>query len=144
MSQNKPQIPNQGKYTQPNVAISQQTLQIQQFSGPLPSPEVLTEYAKIYPGLEKTIVEMALAQNTHRIEIEKIVILSREKQSRLGQYFAFVVAILLIALAAVALFLGHPTVAGVVATTTIASTIALFLKAKSDQTPQKNEKSNSK
>ncbi|MCA6070317.1 MAG: DUF2335 domain-containing protein [Endomicrobium sp.] len=43
------------------------------FVGPLPDPNTLAQYAKIYPGLEKTIVEMAQKQSQHRIEIENLI-----------------------------------------------------------------------
>jgi uncharacterized membrane protein len=148
VSQNKPQIPNQNKYTaSPQTSNQQFSLQVQQFSGLLPSPEVLEQYAKIYPGLEKTIVEMARQQTAHRIEIEKTVIASREKQSQIGQIFAFIIVILLVTLSAVAMFLHYPKVAVIIVATTITSTAALFLASKYIQRPQqkpsnKNKQSN--
>jgi uncharacterized membrane protein len=116
-----------------------QQLQIQQFSGPLPAPEVLAEYAKIYPGLEKVIVEMAQKQTAHRIEIEKTVILLREKQSGRGQVFAFILALLFIALSGFALYFGYPKVALTIVGFTITSVIALFITSKNSQKPEQKK-----
>jgi len=144
MSQNKPQIPNQDKYSaaapaQQGHQIIQQ-VQLQQFSGPLPSPEVLAEYAKIYPGLEKAIVEMAQTQTSHRIELERTVVFSREKQSNRGQIFAFILAILFVVLAAFALYLGYPKIALTIVGFTITSIVSLFIAGKNSQKPPQQKK----
>jgi uncharacterized membrane protein len=122
---NRPHIPNQQK-TNP-TPLSLQQVQMQLSIGPLPSPQVLAEYAKIYPGLEKIIVQMAQEQSKHRMEIEKIFIPSREKQSNKGQNFAFIITCLLIILAGFALYYKYPAVAIVVAGSTIIPVITLFI-----------------
>ena len=132
-----PQIPNQKQFSH---AVSNQTIEIsQQFSGPLPSPKTLAEYANIYPGLEKIIVEMAQRQSEHRIGLENTVIISREKQSVRGQIFAFILAVILILLAGFSLYLGHLKIASSIVGFTLVSIVTLFLTGNSAKSkPPKN------
>lgn len=61
------------------------------FSGPLPHPDILRKYDEIYPGAAKIIIEMAKSQSEHRQELEKTVIISDIKNSKLGLYFGFLI-----------------------------------------------------
>ena len=58
------------------------------YSGPLPPPSVLAHFEKVLPGSAQKILDMSLEQNRHRHELEKQVIGSDIKDSRLGLVFA--------------------------------------------------------
>lgn len=69
------------------------------FSGPLPPPEVLRQYEAEFPGLAERIIrrseiplEMAQAQQVHRIELESKVIKGDSLRSWVGLIMGFIVA----------------------------------------------------
>ena len=53
-------------------AIVRQSETLQMSSGPLPDPETLGKYEKVYPGLAKCIVESFESEYRHRHEMEAI------------------------------------------------------------------------
>lgn len=63
-------------------------------SGPLPDPETLIAYKEIYPDSVKIIFDVFQEQSQHRIEMETKVITSQQNQSKYGQVYAFVIALL--------------------------------------------------
>src|SRR5438876_1426484 len=81
--------------------------------GPIPPPEELAAYNQIIPNGADRILKMAEAQSAHRIEIEKLVIGSQQKQSSRGQHYALVVALVAIGLATWAALHGQPTFGGI-------------------------------
>ena len=62
------------------------------YSGALPHPKHLAEYDEIVPGYAKKILDKAMEQTDHRIEIEKRVITSNIGNEKLGMCFAFITA----------------------------------------------------
>ena len=72
----------------------------QQFQGPLPPPGLLQEYERIHPGTAERILQQFERETQHRHLLEqKIVEAQIEAQGaeipalRLGQIFAFVIAV---------------------------------------------------
>src|SRR3989338_3375865 len=57
-------------------------VQHQEFSGPLPPPEVLRQFDQVVPGAAERIIKMAEQQFAHRTELEKKVIDSDIRQSK--------------------------------------------------------------
>jgi len=57
------------------------------FSGPLPPPVVLKQYDEIVPGAAERILSMAESQSQHRQQLERSVIESDIKNSRLGLHY---------------------------------------------------------
>ncbi|MCL2390855.1 MAG: hypothetical protein FWC88_05460, partial [Endomicrobia bacterium] len=90
---------------------------------------------------EKIIVDMAQKQSEHRIKMESTVIPSREKQSLRGQWFAFVIALLLILLSGYGFFLGYQVAATIISGGTLTAVVALFLTGKMGQSKQRSEQS---
>lgn len=83
------------------------------FSGPLPPPEILEHYEKIFPGAAKKIFELTELQSKHRMQIESKVIDSGSFESKLGIMFGFFIAIAVIAASAWFVAKGQ-TLAGVI------------------------------
>jgi len=102
--------------------------------GPLPDPESLREYDQLINNGAERIMLMAENQSTHRIEIEKTVIKSREEQSRRGQSFAFFLAIFFGIIGLVLGILGHTYAAIAAFGLPVASIVTAFIKGKSKQT----------
>ena len=70
-----------------------QVMEIQATRGPYPPPRMLEEYERIYPGAAKQIFDMAKTQENHRIELEKTVVLGKEKRAGWGQRMAFFIVL---------------------------------------------------
>lgn len=88
MAKNKSSKPSSAQVQQ--KSIQQIT---QSFSGPLPPPAALQEYERISPGLAERIVSMAESQARHRQQLERSVIDSGIKDSRLGLWFGLVIGL---------------------------------------------------
>jgi uncharacterized membrane protein len=56
----------------------------------LPPPDEMERYEQHCPGITKTLIDSYTAQVSHRIELEKIVITSKERRASKGQTFAFI------------------------------------------------------
>ena len=57
-----------------STVVVRQTETLQISSGPLPDPETLGKYDKVYPGLAKCIVESFESEYRHRHEMEVIAL----------------------------------------------------------------------
>ena len=66
------------------------------FSGPLPPPSMYREYDRVLPGSADRILEMAEKQQAHRIAMESVALQASAKDSKLGQYFGFCLAVICI------------------------------------------------
>lgn len=100
------------------------------FSGPIPSPKIMEGYAKLIPDAPERILKMAEEQHKHRMELEAIVVPRQSKQSAIGQRFAFILCILMICLAAFAIYKEANGVATAIVTITIVACAALFITGK--------------
>lgn len=68
---------------------------LQQFSGPLPPPEILEKYNNIEPGFANRIMRMAESQSQHRQAMERLIIESRTRYEGRAQILATIIALLL-------------------------------------------------
>jgi len=62
------------------------------YSGTLPKPEILEKYDKILHGTAERILKMAENQASHRQKLEEKVVNTDSDNSKLGVWFAFVLA----------------------------------------------------
>lgn len=63
------------------------------YEGPIPSPQLLSEYKKVDSTFPKRIFEMAENQSKHRQKLEEKVISSNIASERVGQIMAFILCI---------------------------------------------------
>ena len=63
----------------------------QQFSGPIPHPEILELYNKVVPGAAERILCKFEAQTEHRIKIESQTVSTANLKEILGIVFGFVI-----------------------------------------------------
>jgi len=85
------------------------------FSGPIPPPALMREYAELDPEFPRRFVELFERQQSHDHEVEKAVltinkeiILSNQEILKRGQLFGFVLALVGLIGGLVASFLGSP------------------------------------
>jgi uncharacterized membrane protein len=67
---------------------------MQQFSGPLPPPEILNKYNDVIPNGAERIMVMAEKQQNHRISLEKFVLEKDARRADLGLILGFILALL--------------------------------------------------
>ena len=67
------------------------TLEIQQFAGPLPPPQVLQEYNRVIPGAAERLLVMAEEPAKHRRELERRVVRWNTLNETLGILAAIIV-----------------------------------------------------
>ena len=109
------------------------------FSGPLPHPSILGDYNDIIKYGAERIMKMAENQSSHRIELEKHAIKEELKQSRFGQIYGFILALVGMGIAFGLAFLGHDTVAGIFGTSTIVGLVTIFVIGKKRQNKELEE-----
>ena len=63
----------------------------QQFSGPIPHPEILELYNKVVPGAAERILKKFESQTEHRIKIESQTIFTANLKEILGVLFGFII-----------------------------------------------------
>ncbi|HEY4520955.1 MAG TPA: DUF2335 domain-containing protein [Candidatus Paceibacterota bacterium] len=102
-------------------------VQHQEFSGPLPPPEVLRQFDQVVPGAAERIIKMAEQQFAHRTELEKKVIDSDIRQSTQGQVLGFTIAIVGLLVSAIISIYGSELVGGFIGVGTLASLVGVFM-----------------
>jgi len=103
------------------------------FSGPLPSPEILEHYSRIIPDGADRIMRMAENQSTHRIKIEDKNIDAQIKESKRGQIFGLIIAIVVLMAAVGVGSYGHELLGSILGGTTILGLVTLFLTGRHEQ-----------
>lgn len=99
----------------------------QQFSGPMPHPELLAQYDEIVPGSAVQIIDQFVAQGQHRMSLEQKVTASEILRSNWGLAAGFIIAVLMLAVATVFGYWGYPTQAALLAGGTLASLVGTFV-----------------
>lgn len=100
------------------------------FRGPLPPPEVLAHYNDVIQNGAERIMKMAENQATHRMTLENQAITSQLSQSKKGQIFGFIIAVLLIGSSVFLAISGYEGLAKVLGGTTILGLVAIFVTGK--------------
>lgn len=98
------------------------------YEGPLPHPQLFREYEDILPGAADRIITMAERQQEHRMQLEKIAISGQVKSNGRGQIFGFVTFIFGLFISIAFAYFGMYTFAGILATSTLATVVGLFLR----------------
>ena len=124
---------NNNKKREILLSIYQFSIKESFHSGPIPDAESLKEYDETIPDGANRIMIMAEKQQEHRISIENKVISSQLNQSKRGQSFGLIIAIIGIIAAS---FLGYndkKTVGGIIGGGTVISLVAVFVTGKRKQ-----------
>ncbi|MGV1101065.1 DUF2335 domain-containing protein [Thiovibrio sp. JS02] len=127
------------------ITTEHQILQ-EAFSGPIPSPRVLTEYEALSPGLADRIVQMAEKEMSHRHTQEALAISAgidfdkeRILEARIGQFLAFGVVICVLGVCGYLATHGAQTTASILGGGTIGSLAIAFIKGKAHSDPPKDD-----
>ncbi len=122
---NNPPIPSNSLSSKPPKGqITQVT---QQFSGPLPHPDVLNRYDQIVPGAAERILIMAEEDAKHQRGIEKAALQSASSEARRGQIFGLIIGVFAFSTCIVALSLGSKKTAIAIGSTTVVGLVTVFV-----------------
>jgi len=94
-----------------NSSINKQEINISHWQGPLPPPETLEKYDQIVPGMSERLLDLFEKQAKHRMQLEKDVVHSNIVNTKKGQWFAFILSILIVITAACCAYIGQSNVA---------------------------------
>ena len=122
--QNYPKNPNHTSTHNQSISA---TAQIQWHQGPLPTPSVLHEYDNVLPGAAERIICMAEEQAKHRQELEKAVIESDIKDSKIGLYLGFIIGVVAIISGTVCIVQGQTIAGGVIGGSAVPGLTAVFV-----------------
>lgn len=123
---------------------------VKQYSGPVPSPEILAKFEEIVPGAAAKLVQLALTEAEHRHNIEKKQLdanieFTREyfKDTKRGMAIALITTTLVLAIIVLALFLKQSIVAGIMGGSTIVALATVFVVGRRDSIVPTKEKDKS-
>lgn len=97
------------------------------FQSPLPPAEFLEAYSRIAPDAPKQLMDIFMAQATHRMACESVDLKARIRLRLWGQLFGIVFALSALCAGVLVASLGCPVVAGIVFATTIPFCAIVFV-----------------
>ncbi len=113
-------------YQETNTRLSHQ--------GPIPAPEDLAAYEKLYPGSAERIIAMAERQQAHRFDLEVRQVDARiedlrenRRERRRGQNYALVIGLAGLATTGLAAYFEQQWVAGILGGATLVALVSVFL-----------------
>jgi uncharacterized membrane protein len=102
-------------------------------SGPLPSSETLKEYEEVLPGSAQTIFDVFVKQSNHRMAMESTVVNAQQTQSKWGQNYAFIIAIVVLAAAFACILMGHEVSGSILGSVDLVALVTVFIVGKQYQ-----------
>lgn len=98
------------------------------YSGPLPKPSDFAAYKDALPSAPERIMTMAEEEQTHRHTIEKELLKNANRENFLGQFLAFILALVCLGVATYLGIQGHDTLAGAIIAITAVLASIFYLK----------------
>lgn len=128
------------------ASVSMSTLSVQMNPSPLPSAEILEQYAKLIPDAPERFLKLVEKEQDHRFITEdtitdtnKEIAKGKLAQIKRGQVFGFILALIILGLGTLFVFTGHDTIAYVLFVMSLASVIGIFV-GKGKDNPTSKEK----
>jgi uncharacterized membrane protein len=114
----------------------------QHFSGPLPPPEILASYEQIVPGSAEQIINVAIKQSDHRMNLETTVVEGDSNRAYLGVIFAFIISLAVLGVSYVLVTAGQVvagTILGVIDLATLAGVFIYGTNSRKKERTKKNK-----
>jgi uncharacterized membrane protein len=99
----------------------------QQFSGPIPHPEILHRYDQILPGAAECILSMAEEDAKHQREIENNALEFASKEVKKGQQYGLAIGTLAFLTCIIVLWFGSEKTAMVLGGSTVLGLVTVFV-----------------
>ena len=113
-----------------NGEIATVSLSAVTYKGPLPPAAILQGYKEINPAYADMIMQDFVKNSEHYRNAEMADLEAQIKESRMGQWMAFLLSLALLGIVALSVWLGNITFAGLSGGTFIVLLLAGFLKKK--------------
>jgi uncharacterized membrane protein len=131
-------IPPPQKAKLAQLTIHQESVSIR--ASPLPDPSELAAYNSIIPNGADRLLKMVEAQSAHRIDMERIMITSKETQASRGQYFGLIIGLAGLICATYAALKGQPAFGGTIGSVTLVSLVSVFVYGQYQKRQDLNQK----
>ena len=109
-------------------------------SGPIPAPEILRGYDDVYPGAAQIIINDFQENSKHVRLMQESSLTAEIQRDKRGQWMAFVILVLILALACYSLHLGNITFAGFAGVAFIGFAAQSFLKQRNAEKTRNQNK----
>ena len=90
-----------------NIIPHEVNLRQEAYFGPIPDPDTLKRYGEVMPNLPERIVQSWETEQTHRREHERALVETSQKIDKRSQWFAFILSLLALFIAAYAVYDGQ-------------------------------------
>jgi uncharacterized membrane protein len=117
-----------------------QTVVKEEYSGPIPPPEMLKQFNDIIPDGADRIMKMAESQSMHRQEIEKMAVMSNVDNSKRGQRYALIISICILIAGLGNISFGNNWAGFSLVVGNIATLSGLFIYGKNSERKERIEK----
>lgn len=92
-----------------------------------PPPAVLRGYDELVPGSAKQLIDQAMEQGRHRQELERKTVLGASRRATVGQWQAFIIALVVMSFAFVAILYGHEAAGATIGSVDIVGLVSVFI-----------------
>ena len=112
----------------------------QQYSGPLPPPDILEKFNQIIPNGAERIMVMAEAQSKHRMTLETKVLNTDSRNSLLGVIFAFILGVTSIVTGGTVVFNGQPWPGTILGSAGLVGLVSTFIYGTRERKKERENK----
>jgi uncharacterized membrane protein len=106
------------------------SLEVQNFKGPYPPPQMIAAYERALPGLGREIMDGFVEERKHRHAIQSRRANADIDAEKRGQWFAFILSVVLAGVATLAFYWGHPAAASTVVGVNLIGLATIFISGK--------------
>jgi len=123
--------------------IARSQVQAFSFSGPLPPPQLLSQYNDVVPNGAERLMKMAEVQQTHRHDLERTVVHGNVKAEHRGQWMGLFISVFVIAAGTYLAATGKQITGGLLVGVDVVALASVFVYGKHVQRRELDEKKES-
>jgi len=120
--------------------IARQQVQTFSFSGPLPPPQLLSQYNDVVPNGAERLMKMAESQHAHRQDLERTVVHGNVKAEKRGQWMGLFISALVIGAGTYLAAIGRQITGGLLVGVDVVALASVFVYGKHIQRKELDEK----
>ncbi len=109
----------------------------QQFSGPIPPPQVLSGYDQVQAGFAERIMAMAENEQTHRHSLETQALTSSITIQKRGQLFALLLSLLILSISGFLIYDGKELAGSAIAGASLTGLAYIFITGRKTKHSEK-------
>lgn len=100
---------------------------VEDFSGPIPHPQLLQQYDQVCPGAADRIIRTMEQEAAHRHDMERAALRADIIDTRIGQTCAFIIVLATLSVGAYTAINGAPIIGGIFGTSGMVGVVAAFI-----------------